>query len=89
MRRITTFFLPIVLLAQLSAATAQQPRAHASREAAIQLLRREGFVQAHTRVVGATWNSECWVISLRNRGEKTTNWTVDAAAKDYTYLCPH
>ncbi len=89
MSRFTALFLPLVLMAHLCLAEPQQPRSHASREAAIQLLRSEGILHGKTSVAGATWSGTFWFISLRHPDGKTTNWTVDAAAKDYSYICRH
>jgi hypothetical protein len=62
---------------------------HASREAAIELLRHEGIIHGKTRVVSAQWSGDFWIISLRDPAGTVTNWTVDATAKDYSYVCKH
>ena len=62
---------------------------HASREAAIQLLRREGILYGKTRVDSATWSGDFWMVSLRHIDGKITNWTVDAKAENYSYVCQH
>jgi hypothetical protein len=30
-----------------------------------------------------------WIISLRHLDGKITNWTVDAKAENYSYVCQH
>ena len=68
---------------------AQSP--HASREAVIAFLRREGILSGKTRVDEAIWNEKarCWSVSLRHPSRKITNWTVDADARNYNYVCQH
>jgi hypothetical protein len=61
---------------------------HASCEQAIQLLRREGVLHNGTRVNSANWNGQSWLISLQHPDRKITNWTVDAGAENYSYVCP-
>lgn len=71
---------------------AQEKRpSHASREAAIQLLSREGIINGKTRVVSAEWsdNARWWLVTLRHPSGTLSSWTVDAAAKDYHYVCKH
>jgi hypothetical protein len=64
---------------------------HASREQVIAFLRREGILNGKTRVEEPIWNDKAhwWSVSLRHPSGKTTNWTVDANARDYSYVCQH
>ncbi len=62
---------------------------HASREAVLAFLRREGILTGQTRVVEARWSDDAhwWFVSLRHPGGTISNWTVDADARDYHYVC--
>jgi hypothetical protein len=79
----------LLFAAQVCMAEAPASKAHASRKSAIQLLRKEGILTGETRVLDATWNGKFWLVSLRHPGGKVTNWTIDADATDYRYICPH
>ena len=59
---------------------------HASREQAIQLLRREGILHDTIRVDSANWSGQLWIISLRHPDGKITNWIVDGKAENYSYV---
>lgn len=76
------------LVIAIAAPAIAQPKAtsHASREAAIQLLRHEGILHGNTHVDSATWNGTFWLISLRHPDGKVTNWTVDGNAENYSYV---
>jgi hypothetical protein len=65
--------------------------APASRETVIAFLRREGILSEKTRVDEAIWNKKArwWSVSLRHPSGKITNWTVDADARNYSYVCQH
>lgn len=67
----------------------QQPSPHASREAVLAFLRSEGILGEGTSVVRADWNEKArwWFVSIRRPSGGTTNWTVDADAKDYHFVC--
>jgi hypothetical protein len=88
-------FFAIVCAALLvtSVSDAQPPKnasaTHASREAAIELLRHEGILHGKITVMSAQWGGDFWLISLRHPSGTVTNWTVDSAAKDYSYVCKH
>ena len=86
-----TFALVAAAMIALAApAIAQQKTtSHPSREAAIELLRHEGILHGKTRVDSATWSGDFWIIGLRHSGGKITNWTVDAKAENYSYVCKH
>jgi hypothetical protein len=77
----------IVLAAPVIAQQKAAP--HASREAAIQLLHRERIISGKTQVVSAEWSDDThwWFVTLRHPSGTLSNWTVDAAAKDYHYVC--
>jgi hypothetical protein len=64
---------------------------HASREAVIAFLRREAILNGKTRVEELIWNDKAhwWSVSLRHPSGKITNWTVDADARNYSYVCQH
>ena len=64
---------------------------HASREAVMGFLRREGILNGGTFVAEAIWDEKAqwWSVSLRHPSGKITNWTVDAGARDYHYVCQH
>ena len=87
--KIITSILALLFAARICAAEPSPPKTHASREAAVQLLRQEGILSGNTRVVDANWGGTFWIISLHHPDGKVTNWTVDAAAKDYSYICQH
>ncbi len=89
MNKLAIFVLTLLLAADVRAAEPQNSKPHASREAAIQFLRQEGILNGKTQVVDATWSDTFWIVSLRHPDGKVTNWTVDAAAKDYTCICQH
>lgn len=61
-------------------------KAHASREAAVSLLRREGILHGSTQVLAADWgeNTHKWLIILKHPGGTVSHWFIDAAAKDYS-----
>ena len=83
-------FLAALLIAIATCAIAQhEPTSHASRQAAIQLLRREGIISRKTQVVSAEWSDDAhwWFVTLRHPRGTLSNWTVEAAAKDYHYVC--
>ncbi len=91
MTRVAAVAMALVLAASecpAQAGPASSP-AHATREDALALLRREGILGDTTRVTSATWNGTFWIISLRTRDGTVANWTVDAAAKEYSYICKH
>jgi hypothetical protein len=82
--------LSVVLIALATPAIAQhKATSHASREAVIQLLRHEGIISGKTQVVSAEWSDDAhwWFVTLRHPSGTLSNWTVDAAAKDYHYVC--
>jgi hypothetical protein len=82
--------LAAAIMALTTLAVVQQKvDSHASREAAIELQRHEGILHGKTRVDSATWSREFWIISLRHPDGKITNWTVDAKAGNYSYVCKH
>lgn len=91
MRRLFTIICVALLFASLSGAQSSKAPspAHASREAAVALLRHEGILHGETRVVSAQWNGDLWVISLRHPSGTVSNWTVDASAENYAYVCKH
>ena len=62
---------------------------HASREAVIAFLRSEGILNGKTRVDEIVWNDKAhwWSVGLRHPSGKITNWTVDADARNYSYVC--
>jgi hypothetical protein len=74
-----------------SAIAREKAPSHATREAAIQLLSREGIINGKTRVVSAEWNDDArwWLVTLRHPSGTLSSWAVDAAAKDYHYVCKH
>ena len=80
--------LTIALVAFTASELAQS---HASREAVIVFLRREGILNGKTAVAEAIWDEKAhwWSVSLRHPSGKITNWTVDADARDYHYVCQH
>jgi hypothetical protein len=40
-------------------------------------------------VDSATWSGDFWIVSPRHADGKITNWTVDAKAENYSYVCQH
>jgi hypothetical protein len=83
-------FLAALLIVIATPAIAQhKPTSPASREAAIQLLRREGIISGKIQVVSAEWSDDAhwWFVTLRHPSGTLSSWTVDAAAKDYHYVC--
>lgn len=81
-------------ISMLTDSSNRQPakRAHASREAAISLLRREGILYGRTRVLQAEWgkDTQAWLIILKHPKGIISHWFVDAAAKDYSGgTCKH
>jgi hypothetical protein len=82
--------LTAILIALAASAIAQdKATSHASREAVVQFLRNEGIISGKTQVVSVEWNEEArwWFVALRHPSGMLSNWTVDAAAKDYHYVC--
>ena len=85
----------IVLLAAVlvifatSAIAEDKATSHVSREVVIQFLRNEGIISGKTQVVSVEWNENArwWFVALRHPSGTLSNWTVDAAAKDYHYVC--
>jgi hypothetical protein len=71
----------------LAASAVAQPKStpHVSREAAIQLLKREGIMSGTTRVVSADWHEDIreWLIILQHPAGKLSAWFVDAKAENY------
>jgi hypothetical protein len=83
-------FLVAILFAFATAAIAQEKAtSHTSCEAAVEFLRNEGIISGKTQVVSAEWNEDArwWFVALRHPSGTLSNWTVDAAAKDYHYVC--
>jgi len=67
-------------------------KAHASREDAIALLRREGILHGNTQVLSADLGKSTreWLIILKHPEGMISHWSVDAAAKDYSGgTCKH
>ena len=64
---------------------------HASREAVLAFLRNEGLLSGEIRVEYIAWSDDAhwWFVSLRHPGGGISNWTVDANARDYHYVCKH
>jgi hypothetical protein len=84
--------LVFVVIAFGAPAVAQQKDSpHASREAVLAFLRDEGLLSGKTRVKYITWSEDAhwWSVSLRHPGGGISNWTVDADARDYHYVCKH
>ena len=83
------FALFVIMFAALAALAFAQP--HASREVVIAFLRREGILNGKTAVAQAIWDDKArwWSVSLRHPSGKVSNWTVDAEARDYHYVCHH
>ncbi len=84
-RLIATIICVVALNSPLTAAP------HANRAAVLALLRREGILSGNTRVMNVSWSEtgQFWVVRLRDAKGAMTNWSVDAAAKDYQYICQH
>ncbi len=89
MNKLAIAVLALLFATDVCVAEPLTPKTHASRKAVLQFLRQEGILNGKTRVVDSTWNDTFWIISLRHPDGKVTNWTVDAAAKDYSYICQH
>ena len=84
--------LAVVIVVFATSATAQRKdTSHASRQAAIHLLQREGIISGKTRVVSAEWSADArwWLITLRDTSGTLSTWTVDSAAQNYQYVCKH
>ncbi len=64
---------------------------HASREAVLAFLRSEGILSGKTRVESIAWSDKAhwWFVSLCHPDGNISNWTVDAGARDYHYVCKH
>jgi formate dehydrogenase assembly factor FdhD len=62
---------------------------HASREQVLAFLRREGIIVGKTQVEHIDWDQKAnwWFVSLRHSSGTISNWTVDADARDYHYVC--
>jgi hypothetical protein len=77
----------------VAGAFAQQKSAlHASRSAAIELLRHEGILHGKTRVESAEWSDKTnsWLIILHHPSGIVSHWLVDAAAQNYQgSTCTH
>jgi TonB family protein len=82
--------LIVILLAVIVWSVTLEAAPHASREAAIALLRSGGILSGKTRVADASWIEEVhlWVIHVQHPDGKITGWTVDADAKSFQYLKP-
>ena len=65
------------------------PSPHASREAVVEFLRSEGILGEGTKLITADWDEKAqwWFISIRHPSGGVSNWTVDANAKDYRFVC--
>jgi hypothetical protein len=63
----------------------QKPAPHASRSAAIELLRHEGILHGKTRVEAAEWSDKTnsWLIILHHPSGILSHWFVDANAQNY------
>jgi hypothetical protein len=81
------FVLLIATATALSTSALAPP--HASREQVLAFLRREGIIAGKARVVEATWNEDAhwWFVGLHHPSGTISNWTVDADAQDYHYVC--
>jgi TonB family protein len=61
---------------------------HASREAAIELLRQKGILRKE-RVVSAKWSTDSWLITLRSPKDTVVTWKVDATAHNAAFFSGH
>jgi hypothetical protein len=88
MKLLTLLAVTIIALASSAAA---QHSPHVSREAVVAFLRHEGILNGKTRMEELIWNDKAhwWSVSLRHPSGKITNWTVDADARNYSYVCQH
>ena len=77
-----------VMLATLAPAAEQARSHHASREAALQLLRSARVLDNTTEILSADWSESTreWKIVLRPRVGDVTCWLVDRFAKTYVRL---
>jgi hypothetical protein len=73
------------LVAVASAFAQQKSATHASRNAAIQLLRHEGILRGRTRVESAEWSdrTNSWLVILCHPSGILSHWFVDANAQNY------
>ena len=90
MKYLALLFAGLIVLSTTAIAQEKAP-SHAPREAALRLLTREGIINGKTRVVSAEWSDDArwWLVTLRHPSGTLSTWTVDAAAKDYHYVCKH
>ena len=81
------FVLVATTVIMLGASLLASP--HASRGEVLAFLRREGILAGKTRAVELTWSEHAhwWFVSLRHPSGTISNWTVDADARDYHYVC--
>jgi hypothetical protein len=72
-----------------SAVAERKDAPHASREVVLAFLQREGILAGKTRVEYIGWSEDArwWSVSLRHPNGTISNWTVDADARDYHYVC--
>jgi hypothetical protein len=80
------------LIAATTAFAQQKPAPHASRDAAIQLLRHEGILHGKTRMESAEWSDKTnsWLVILRHPSGIVSHWFVDANAQNYQgSTCTH
>jgi hypothetical protein len=89
MIRFVSVALLFVVSASLAFAEPQERARRADRKAVVALLQREGIVAQKTRVTDVRWAGDFWIVTVRHPAGKTTNWQVDAMARDYSYLCQH
>ena len=78
-----------VLSPALALAEAKDRVARADRKAVVALLQREGTVAQKARVTDVSSAGDFWIVTVRHADGKTTNWRVDATARDYSYICQH
>ena len=89
MSQFASVALLFVLSAMLAVAEPQERVRRADRKAVVALLQREGIVAQKARVTDVSWAGDFWIVTVRHPSGKTTNWQVDAMARDYSYICQH
>ena len=89
MSRFVSLTLLLIVSATFAVAEPQQRVRRADRKTVISLLQREGIVAQKARVMEVSLAGDLWIVTVRHADGKTTNWQVDAMARDYSYICQH
>lgn len=91
------FLFALLLLILCGCSTAKEKTSnHATREQVIEFLRQEKFINEESRLYSIEWWPDVreWLVGIQYKPADKKDvalkwWTVDAGAKNYSYVCQH